>query len=165
MANNQNQNQNQNQAQQGKARNNEGENRQQAQGNREQAGAKSQMGQSRSDDAELSGQDRLSLHLDVDRDYATCYRFDVDQRGWTADACWDNAAWNAQRFIAVAGLSNEWLLEMAIPFGELVPQPPQPGETWAAGVVRILPTAGVESWSMPAGTTPQPQGFGLLRFE
>lgn len=119
----------------------------------------------RTDDADLSGQDRLSLHLDVDRDYATCYQITVDQRGWTADSCWDNEAWNAQRYIAVADLADEWRLELAIPFGELVPQPPQPGETWAGGIVRILPTAGVESWSTPAGTVVQPEGFGLVRFE
>jgi photosystem II stability/assembly factor-like uncharacterized protein len=119
----------------------------------------------RTDDADLRGQDRLSLQLDVDRDYATYYRIDVDQRGWTADACWDNETWNARRYIAVTGLDDRWLVEMAIPFAELVPQPPQPGETWAAGLVRILPTVGIETWSLPAGTRPMPQGFGLLRFE
>jgi photosystem II stability/assembly factor-like uncharacterized protein len=119
----------------------------------------------RTDDADLRGQDRLSLQLDVDRDYATYYRIDVDQRGWTADACWDNDTWNAQRYIAATDHSDRWLLEMAIPFAELVPQPPQSGETWAAGLVRILPTIGVESWSLPAGSRPMPQGFALLRFE
>jgi len=119
----------------------------------------------RVDDADLTGQDRLSLQFDVDRDYATYYRIDVDQRGWTADACWDNDHWNAQRFIAVQGPSHEWVLEMVIPHSELVAEAPRSGETWAAGIVRILPTVGIESWSTPAGTDPQPEGFGLLRFE
>ena len=119
----------------------------------------------RTDDADLSGHDRISFLFDVDRDYVTCYRFDVDQRGWTFDACWENEAWNADRYIAVDADGSRWLVEMAIPFEELVPVAPARGETWAAGFVRVLPTVGVSSWTPQAGTVPRPETFGLLRFE
>ena len=119
----------------------------------------------RTDDADLTGQDRLSLQFDVDRDYATFYRIDIDQRGWTADACWENESWNGERFIAVTGDSGEWRMEMAILLGELVAQLPQPGDTWAGGIVRIMPTVGIASWTKDAGSASQPQSFGLIRFE
>ncbi len=119
----------------------------------------------RIDDANLTGFDRLSFQFDIDRDYRTCYRFDVDQRGWTADACWENDAWNGQRFIAVDGDADAWRIEMAIPINELARQAPRRGETWSIGVVRIMPAVGIESWTHPSGSLPRPEGFGFLRFE
>ncbi len=119
----------------------------------------------RTDDADLRGFDRLSFQFDIDRDYATSYRFDVDQRGWSADACWENETWNAQRYIAVDADENAWRIEMAIPFRELVPATPSRGETWGAAIVRILPAVGIESWTHPSGTRPLPEGFGFIRFE
>ncbi len=119
----------------------------------------------RTHDADLSRHDRLSFAIDTDRDYATFYEIEVDQRGWSADACWENRAWNCRRFIAAKGDNREWRIEMAIPFPELVPSAPEPGATWAVGISRVMPTIGVESWTHPAGSRPRPEGFGLLRFE
>ncbi len=119
----------------------------------------------RTHDADLSRHDRLSFAIDTDRDYATFYEIEVDQRGWSADACWENRAWNCRRFIAAKGDDREWRIEMAIPFQELVRSPPRSGETWAVGIARVMPTIGVESWTHPAGSRPRPEGFGLLRFE
>ena len=119
----------------------------------------------RTHDADLSEYDRLNFAFDVDRDYTTFYQIDVDQRGWTFDACWENAGWNSQRYIAAISDDREWRIEIAIPFDELVPEAPASGETWAAAITRIMPTIGVESWSSPSGSHPRPEGFGLLHFE
>jgi hypothetical protein len=54
----------------------------------------------RQHDADLSGHDRLAISLDVDRDYATWYTLEVDQRGWTRDQCWDDQGWNPKWYVA-----------------------------------------------------------------
>ncbi|MBX3439385.1 MAG: hypothetical protein KF861_17995, partial [Planctomycetaceae bacterium] len=119
----------------------------------------------RTHDADVSQHDRLSFALDVDRDYATFYEIAVDQRGWTTDACWENPLWNCRRYIAADADAAEWRIEMAIPLEELVPAAPRSGDVWAAGVSRVMPKVGVESWTHPAGSQPRPDGFGLLQFE
>lgn len=119
----------------------------------------------RTHDAELSDFDRLQFTFDVDRDYATWYQINVDQRGWTSDACWENRLWNCQRYIAAVAEDDKWKIEMAIPFSELVARPPASGDTWATAISRVMPTIGVESWTHPGGSQPRPEGFGLLRFE
>ena len=48
----------------------------------------------RSHDADLRRHDRLTFLLDTDRDYHTWYAFHVNQRGMTAESCWEDAAWN-----------------------------------------------------------------------
>ena len=71
-------------------------------------------------DADLSGLDRLVFHLDVDRDYDVAYRFEVDQRGWTRDRCWNDDDWNPRYMVAADGQHESWSFEIAIPFQELV---------------------------------------------
>src|SRR5262249_17876966 len=39
-------------------------------------------------DPDLRPYDRVSLLLDLDRDYATYFRLEVDQRGCVSDDCW-----------------------------------------------------------------------------
>ena len=51
-------------------------------------------------DADLSAHDRVTLRLDVDRDYTTAFELVVDHRGWTHDACWNDATWNPKWFVA-----------------------------------------------------------------
>ena len=118
----------------------------------------------RSHDANQTGLDRLSLQIDVDRDYATYYRFDVDQRGQTREACWEDEAWNPQWFVAADGSHDEWRIEAAIPLETLVPTPPDARTTWAIGLTRIIPARGIESWQHPAASEPIPAAFGLVRF-
>lgn len=119
----------------------------------------------RSHDADLSRYDRLSFQFDVDRDYNTFYRFDVDQRGATNEACWDAVGWNPKWYVAPHGDDVSWQFEAAIPWEELVPSPPTTGTFWAAGVTRVIPTIGLQGWNHPLSETPSPQSFGLLRFE
>ena len=115
-------------------------------------------------DAELDGQDRVSLLLDIDRDYATYYRFEVDHRGYCREDCWGDKTWNPQWYVASDNSDRHWTAELAIPLGELTPRAVQPGYTWAMGIQRVVPGVGFQSFTQPAGTNVQPSGFGYLMF-
>ncbi|VTS02248.1 YCF48-related protein [Tuwongella immobilis] len=115
-------------------------------------------------DADLSGQDRVSLMLDLDRDYATYYRLEVDHRGLVADDCWGDRSWNPKWFVAVHNEPTLWTAELAIPIAELTGDPLTTGRIWACNAVRTIPNIGVQAWSRPADTTPRPEGMGLLEF-
>lgn len=119
----------------------------------------------RTHDADLSRFDRIALHLDVDRDYATWYTLEIDQRGWTRDACWKDQTWNPDWFVAADADDSHWRIEAAVPWSELAPSPPAKRSIWAVGVVRTIPATGLESWTHPASSAPRPETFGLLRFE
>lgn len=116
-------------------------------------------------DADLDLFDHLSLQFDVDRDYATYYRFDVDQRGWTREACWDNWSYNPQWYCAAARTSDAWRVECAIPLEQLLPPERIAGTTWAVGITRIMPGIGSQSWTNSGASIPQPPRFGLMRLE
>ncbi len=119
----------------------------------------------REHDANLAGFDQISLQLDVDRDYATYYRFDVDSRAQTREACWTDQSWDPEWYVAADSDPRRWSIEVAIPINALVPAPPGRGQTWGAGIVRTMPAIGVESWTGDSGAVPRPPVFGLLRFE
>jgi photosystem II stability/assembly factor-like uncharacterized protein len=119
----------------------------------------------RTHDEDLSGFDQLSLQIDVDRDYATFYRFDVDSRAHTRDACWVDQRYDPQWYVAADSDERRWTVEAAIPLVELVPASPMPGDIWAVGITRTLPTIGVEGWTTPVSSIPRPALFGFLRFE
>ncbi len=119
----------------------------------------------RTHDADLAGYDQISLLLDVDRDYATYYRFDVDSRAQTREACWVDQKWDPTWYVACDSDPRRWTVEAAIPMQAIVPAPPGKGQTWAAGVVRTMPAEGVQSWTHPTGSVPRPVTFGLVRFD
>jgi hypothetical protein len=119
----------------------------------------------RTHDADLSKFDRLSFYLDLDRDYATYYAFHIDQRGWTAESCWEDSAWNPQWHVAAAADETHWRIEAAIPITELTPGRPRRGDAWGLGLVRTVPAIAAESWPASASSTPRMETFGLLRFE
>lgn len=116
-------------------------------------------------DADLGQHDYLTFQFDIDRDYATYYRFDVDQRGWSREACWDAWSYNPSWFIASEQDATTWTIEVAIPLKELLPSELNLTQTWAVGVTRVMPGAGVQSWTNSGGEKPVPPRFGLLRFE
>ena len=104
--------------------------------------------------------------LDVDRDWTSYWRLSVDHRGQTGDDCWGDRTWNPQWFVAAAKQPTSWTCEAAIPWSELASKAPQPGDTWAAGVERVVPGVGFQSWTTPASAAvARPEGFGLLMFE
>ena len=129
---------------------------------REAAGCKP-----RTHDADLSGHDRVSILLDVDRDYATCFHFEVDQRGCVADDCWGDRTWDPRWFVAVHKEDTEWVVEAAIPLAALTGDGVTPGRAWCCNVIRTVPGRGVQAWSLPAEAPEavvRPEGMGLLIF-
>jgi photosystem II stability/assembly factor-like uncharacterized protein len=118
----------------------------------------------RKHDADLRNYDRVSLLLDLDRDYSTCFHLQVDQRGCVRDDCWGDLTWNPRWFVAVHSEADVWQIEAAIPMGELSADRVRAGTAWACNVVRTLPGRGVQAGSLPADVEPHPEGMGLLVF-
>ncbi len=119
----------------------------------------------RSHDADFKNFDRLSFQFDVDRDYATFYQFEIDQRGQTRESCWEDQSYNPKWFVAASRTGDAWRIECAIPLEELLPSDRITGTTWGLGVTRLMPGVGSQSWTGSNGTVPQPALFGLVRFE
>jgi photosystem II stability/assembly factor-like uncharacterized protein len=94
-------------------------------------------GRARTYDADLSGQDRVRLLLDVDRDYTTYFDLAVDHRGWTNDACWQDQSWNPKWFVAAGDNAEHWTSEAAIPWSELTANPPKIGAAWVFSAERL----------------------------
>jgi photosystem II stability/assembly factor-like uncharacterized protein len=115
-------------------------------------------------DADLRPYDRVSLLLDLDRDYSTYFHLQVDQRGCVCDDCWGDRSWNARWFVAAHSEKTCWEIEAAIPFAELTGDHVTVGKAWACNLVRVLPGRGVQAWSLPADVQPRPEGMGLLMF-
>jgi hypothetical protein len=118
----------------------------------------------RTRDADLTGHDRVDILLDLDRDYQTYYRFQVDHRGCLAEDCWGDKTWNPKYFVAFDAKDTGWTAEIAIPMIELTGDRPAHGRVWAANVSRIIPGKGIQAWSGPADDSPRPEGMGLLQF-
>jgi photosystem II stability/assembly factor-like uncharacterized protein len=121
----------------------------------------------RKHDEDLRAFDRVSLLLDLDRDYSTCFHFQVDQRGHVAEDCWGDKSWNPQWFVAVHSEPTVWNIEAAIPLVALTGDSVTPGRAWAFNVVRTIPGEGVQAFSLPAEVPEvalRPEGMGLLIF-
>ena len=116
-------------------------------------------------DSNLIAHDRLSIQLDVDRDYTTCFEFVVDARGWTHDTCWGDINWNPNWYVAAAQEDSAWIIEAAIPLIELTERPPQARDVWALGLRRTIPGKGYQSWAGPANAADLPDQLGLLIFD
>jgi photosystem II stability/assembly factor-like uncharacterized protein len=121
----------------------------------------------RTHDADLRGHDRVSLLLDLDRDYATCFHLQIDQRGCVAEDCWGDRTWDPNWFVAVHSEARVWVVEAAIPLAALTGEPVAAGHAWACNVIRVLPNRGVQAWALPAEAPEEalrPEGMGLLMF-
>lgn len=118
----------------------------------------------RTRDADQRNFDRISILLDLDRDYRTYYRLSVDQRGALAEDCWGDRTWNPKWYVAHASTPEGWTAEIAVPLNELTGDPVSLGKCWACNVVRVLPGRGVQAWSQPADAEPRPEGLGLMLF-
>lgn len=116
-------------------------------------------------DADLTGQDRLQIAIDLDRDYQSSLVLEVDQRGFTRDTCWLDAGWDPEWFVACQGDERHWRVELAIPLAELSRERPvRANETWGLSVSRILPGIGVQSWGEQQGDVPERASFVVLQF-
>jgi photosystem II stability/assembly factor-like uncharacterized protein len=121
----------------------------------------------RTRDAELRGHDRVSILLDLDRDYCTCYHLQIDQRGCVCEDCWGDKTWDPRWFVAVHSEPTCWVVEAAIPLVALTSDGITAGKAWACNVVRVLPGRGVQAWSLPAEVPEEalrPEGMGLMIF-
>lgn len=118
----------------------------------------------RTRDADLTGHDRVDILLDLDRDYQTYYRFQIDHRGCLAEDCWGDKTWNPKYFVAFNPSETGWTAEFAIPIVELTGDRPSTGRTWAVNVTRVVPGQGIQAWSGPTDAEPRPEGMGLLQF-
>jgi photosystem II stability/assembly factor-like uncharacterized protein len=115
-------------------------------------------------DADLHAFDRVSILIDLDRDYSTYYRLEIDQRGCVYDDCWGDVTWNPKWFVAVKSTEDCWQIEAAMPLAELTGDRINQSTVWACNVVRVLPGRGVQGWSLPADVEPRPEGMGLMLF-
>jgi photosystem II stability/assembly factor-like uncharacterized protein len=116
----------------------------------------------RTHDADLTLYDRVAIDLDVDRDRSICYEIHIDQRGWTSESAWGESAWNPRYWVAASSDTKRWRIEAAIPFSELVSQPPTARSIWCVGLRRIAPGFGMQSY--PTARPEPPRRFGLLEF-
>lgn len=112
-------------------------------------------------DMDLTDHDRVSILLDMDRDFQTYYRFQIDQRGGLAEDCWGDPSWNPRWFVALNSDETGWTAEAAIPLTDLSGDHISAGRIWACHVVRIVPGRGMQTWSQPI----DPEGMGLLLFQ
>ncbi|HWG43969.1 MAG TPA: YCF48-related protein [Gemmataceae bacterium] len=121
----------------------------------------------RSRDADLRGHDRVSVLLDLDRDYSTCFHLQIDQRGCVCEDCWGDKKWDPRWFVSMHSDATCWVIEAAIPLLALTGDSVTTGKAWACNVVRVVPGRGVQAWSLPAEVpeeTLRPEGMGLLMF-
>jgi hypothetical protein len=116
-------------------------------------------------DGDLTPHDRVTLSLDLDRDYTTAISLVADHRGWTQDACWGDSTWNPAWYVAAAADEAAWTVEAAVPLAELTKDPPTTRQVWAVGVERTIPRVGRHFWAAPAGKGDSPEQFGLLIFD
>lgn len=118
-------------------------------------------------DVALHDRDRVSVLLDLDRDYATCYHLQIDQRGCLLEDCWGDRGWNPRWFVALNSEARVWTAEVAIPLMALTGDKVAPGRAWAFNAIRVLPNRGVQAWSLPAEAPEEAlrlEGLGLLLF-
>jgi hypothetical protein len=115
-------------------------------------------------DADLASHDRVTLQLDTNRDFTTSFELSVDSRGWTHDACWGDATWNPTWYVAAAVDEEAWIAEAAVPWKELIQEPPTSRAVWAVAIRRTIPGVGSQSWS-DTSDPESPDQFGLLIFE
>jgi photosystem II stability/assembly factor-like uncharacterized protein len=121
----------------------------------------------RTRDQDLRRNDRVSILLDLDRDYATCFHLQVDQGGCVVEDCWGDRTWDPKWFVAIHREPAAWTAEIAIPRTALTGDYITPGNAWAANVIRVLPGQGVQALSLPAEapeTAIRPEGLGLILF-
>jgi hypothetical protein len=131
---------------------------------RHPAGMQKDKVEKRTHDMDLRAHDRVSILIDLDRDYQTCYQLQIDQRGAVAEDCWGDRTWNPKWYVMVNPEETGWTAEVAIPLSELTGDVVTTGKLWAVNVVRTVPGRGVQAWGAPAGVAPRPEGMGILTF-
>ncbi len=98
----------------------------------------------RTRNADLSASDRITIRLDTDRDYRTCFQFSIDSSGQVHDECGLVVAWDPQWFVACRLDDANWYFEAAIPLKELC----EPGccPLWSVSASRYVRDAQAATW-------------------
>lgn len=118
-------------------------------------------------DLPLKSQDRIFFQVDLDRDYTTCYQFQIDSFGNVIDDCWGDLSWNPKWFFAIDNSETGWTFEAAIPMGIISSSPATSGKSWAINFGRIIQNQGVQTWSSPAKipeSNDTLEGLGIMFF-
>jgi hypothetical protein len=115
-------------------------------------------------DSDLTGEDRVRLTLDIDRDRMTTFQFEIDQRGLTRDACWELTQWNPRWFVAQHHTDSHWMSEFAIPISELCRNERIAGSQWCVGVERKSGERSLGTWPSVKQRNFNPIDFGILQF-
>lgn len=115
-------------------------------------------------DSDLKKQDRVEILIDTDRNYSLYYNLTIDYRGWVNDACWGDAGWNPDWFVARTEEKDHWLIEAAIPLDAFSGYQPKPGTVWGIALRRLVPGVGIECWNAE-NSLDLTEGFGFLSFE
>lgn len=123
------------------------------------------LAKARQHDADVEGFDRVTLVIDVDRDYNLGWEWTIDERGQTRDACCGDLAWNPKYHLAAASDERTWRFEMAIPWDELSPVAPSDRSKIAFRACRTIPGVGWQTWPASTSAGPVAAPFGLLSFD
>lgn len=118
-------------------------------------------------DLPLKSKDLIFFQIDLDRDYTTCYQFQIDSLGNVIDDCWGDLSWNPKWFFATENTDTGWTFEAAIPMGMISSSPPTSGKSWAINFGRMIQNQGVQTWSSPAkmpDSNESLEGMGLMFF-
>ena len=115
-------------------------------------------------DPDLSEQDRIEILIDIDRDYTTYYKIEIDNRGWVAEESWGDKSWNPTLYVARDEENGYWMIEAAIPLDSLTGKLPRSGDVWGIALRRIVPEVGIECWNAENSKNLS-EAFGFLVFE
>lgn len=116
------------------------------------------------DEADPS-EDTVVIELDLDRDYATTYTFEINCTGGLRDTCCGDARWNPQWFAACVADETDWRFEAAIPIAQLTLDVPNKGEAWGLAIERIVPGVRYDAWGASPSRQSTVNRLGLMRFE
>ena len=76
-----------------------------------------------------------------------------------------DASWDPKWFFDTSSDHLGWTVEVAIPWDQISPEPPQPGDSWAIGVDRLIPGFGSQGWGQAEQRQPERHQVGVLIFE
>lgn len=110
-------------------------------------------------DADLSGDLRVGLQLDIDGDLTTSFSLEVNDRGQTRDTCDGFPQWQPMWFVATDREAQQWTVEAAVRRSHLQPLPLLAGNRW-----RIRFDVWQPHQQQPADVLPLADGWQVVTF-